>query len=152
MADEKVQFASDAWLAALRRGLSKLAEECGAALDGVSVKILEIVTGVPDELVDPARPDRSRAWHIVIGGGLAYAAWGEIADADFGSISDYEAILTLARWVYTDDAADQAAVEAHREDLVRRGMFRALGERPDLAPAIAGRLRELHNGLARITA
>ncbi|MDB5481063.1 MAG: hypothetical protein JWO83_2116 [Caulobacteraceae bacterium] len=152
MADEKVRFASDAWLAALRRGLSKLAEESGAALEGVSVRILEIVTNAPADMADPARPDGSRAWHIVIDGGRAYADWGEIADADFGSISDYDAILTLARWVYTDDEADQAAVEAHRQDLVIRGMFRPLGEPPDLAPTIAGRLRELHNGLARITA
>jgi hypothetical protein len=152
MADEKVRFASDAWLAALRQGLSKFAEESGAALDGVSVRILEIVTDVPADLADAARPDRSRAWHIVIDGGRAYADWGEIADADFGSICDYGAILTLARWVYTDNEADKAAVEAHRQDLVGRGLFRPLGAPPDLAPAIAGGLRELHNGLACITA
>lgn len=152
MADERVRFASDAWLAALRRGLSKLVEESGAALDGVSVRILETVTGVPADMADPARPDGSRAWHIVIDGGRAYADWGEIADADFGSIADYGAILILARWIYTDDQADQAAVEAHRRDLVRRGLFHPLGTPLELPPAISGGLRELHNGLARLTA
>jgi hypothetical protein len=152
MAETKIRFGGDEWLAALQRLLAKLVSEAGSSIDGASVKILEIITDVPADMADPSRPDRSRAWHIVIEPGRAFAASGEIDVFDFGSVADYDSILRLARWVYTDDPADQAAVEAHRDELVGSGAFRPLGARPDMPPALGAMLRELHNSLARITA
>jgi hypothetical protein len=149
----KVPFGGDAWLAALQNNLAELAASAGpSVLTGASVKILEIVTDVPAELADPTRPDGSRAWHIVIEGGKAWAAPGEIETYDFGSISDYEGILRLARWVYSTDESDRAAVAAHREELERDGLFKPLGARPEMSPELGAMLTELHNRLARITA
>lgn len=152
MTDGKVEFGSDAWLEALGQNLTELAAAGGADLDGQRVRICEIVTDPPARLADPSRADGSRAWSIMIDGRKAAVAPVEISDADFGSISDYNSILTLARWVYTDDPREQAEVERHRAALERAGAFKTIGQRPTMSPAMSGLLRELHNRLARITA
>jgi hypothetical protein len=152
MADEKVRFASDAWLAAMQRILGELAERAGPALDGQKASICEIATNAPADLADPARGDGSVAWHIVIDGRRVQAAKGEKADADLKVRFDYQAILTLARWVYKDDPEDQAAVAKAREAIEKSGQFRSAGALPELPPKVGAMLSELHNGLARITA
>jgi hypothetical protein len=48
----------------------------------------------------------------------------------------------LARWVHTGDPADQAAIQAHREELARNRTLTAIGRRPDLSPAPGAMLRE----------
>jgi hypothetical protein len=152
MAEDKVRFASDAWLAQMQRILGELAQEAGPALDGVKASICEIATNAPADLADPARGDGSLAWHIVIENGNARAARGEKADADLKVRFDYQAILTLARWVYKDDPEDQAAVAKAREAIEKGGQFRSTGAMPALPPKVGAMFSELHNGLARITA
>jgi hypothetical protein len=150
--EQMVRFASDAWLALMNRILGELVAAAGSELDGQAVRICEIATGAPADLADPARGDGSLAWHIVIDGPSAHARKGELADADFGAAFDYQAIQTLARWVYKDDPDDQAAVAKAREVIETSGKFTAIGSRPQLSPRLGRLLSDLHNGLARLTA
>ena len=152
MTDNKVRYGGDEWLKALQQNLAKLLGEGRAEMEGASVRILEIIADAPAEMADPVRSDGSLAWHIVIDGQHAYAGRGEIQDADFCLVADYNSILTLARWVYAGDGSDEAAIEAHRQELQRAGMYRSSGELPSSTPALGALLGELHNSMARITA
>lgn len=146
---KKVRFGSDDWLEALRQELDQLIARAGEAVKGERVSICETVTDIPPDLRASPR-ESSRSWHIVIEDGRGLVGLGEMPDCDYWSVCDYDAILRLARWVYSDDPEDQAAVAAHREELVRANKFRSGGAIPP-SPVLGPLLRELHNNLARMT-
>ena len=95
---EKFEFASPAWIAALKELLKVYTEKAGP---GLELSICEIFTGVPKHL------DRHGkgfiAWHCVIKNGNVHFEETAIPEADVHTEADYEFIVPIARKIYTPE-------------------------------------------------
>jgi hypothetical protein len=153
MGDAKVVFGSNEWVEAAQRGLDELLAANAARVAGQSITVCEVFTNVPPDLTG-GRADGTRAWHFTVKDGRAFARDGELKaeETDMKIVTDYNAILPLARKVYVTEQGDAELVAAYREELARDGRYRSFGDRSRYPAELGSVLSELHNRLARITA
>lgn len=134
---DKVQFASNDWIARARAELEELVAAHGEP--GVSFCLCEVFTDCPAEI----DASGTLAWHFAIDGKSVTVAKGEVDDADLKLWVDYQAILPQARLVYTPEYLEARANEPPGSNFDRaEGDF-------NLTPPY---INELHNRLAVITA
>jgi hypothetical protein len=134
---DKVQFASDDWIARARAELEDLVAAHGEP--GVRFCLCEVFTDCPAEI----DPSGTLAWYFAIDGKSVTVAKGEVDDADLKLWVGYQAILPQARLVYTPEY-----LEARANEPPGASFDRAEGDFSLTPPYI----NELHNRLAVITA
>ena len=141
---DKIEFASPAWLEALRDAFQRRVDAASPADLAQPYSVSETYTEVP------ARIDASGSlgFHVRIGpDGLDFR--NQPSDqADFQIIGTYEAILPLARVVVDGDADRQLEMDRMAARAIEAGQLQAIGSR-DNRPAF---LDGMHDELARITA
>lgn len=113
---DRMEFASDAWVAHAREFLQKRVDEAGDALDKAKFSICEAFTDAPAHL---GRPGNVAAWHAIIEGRNLTVGAGEIPEADMMIRGDYHAVAEIGRLVYGTDR--EAAQRAIREITHRNG-------------------------------
>ncbi len=138
---EKFEFASPAWIAALRKLLDVYTANAGPS---VELSICEIFTNVPKHL--DKNGNGVIAWHCHIKNGKVEFAETAIPEADVHTEVDYNFILPVAKKVYTPDA--MAEVEAYTAKGVAEGkMISKSRDRSKVPPSFIG----MHNDLAERT-
>jgi len=95
---DKFEFASPAWLAALKEQLDIHTSRAGRDFE---LTICEIFTNVPKHL--DKHGNGTIAWHCRIKDGKVHFEETAIPEADVHSEADYNFILDIARWVYTPE-------------------------------------------------
>lgn len=135
--NEKVEFASAAWIAVARRELEDLVGTHGQA--GKKFSLCEVFTDAPTHL----DPSGAIAWHFYIDGTSVTVATGEIDDATVKLYTDYQGVLPQARLFYTPEILAQRAKEEPGS------AFDSVEGDLTLAPDY---ITELHNRLAIVTA
>jgi hypothetical protein len=136
---EKFEFASDAWLAALKVLIAKYAAEAGP---DTNLSICEIFTGVPAHL--DKHGDGIIAWHCIVENGklVTFEETG-IPEADVRTEVDYDFVLPIAKTVYTPDA--MAEVSAYMARGAAEGKSKSSSkDRGKVPPSFVG----MHNDLA----
>lgn len=136
-ASEKVDFAGEAWVEAVRGVLGDLVAE--HADDDTRFSACEIFTDAPAHVAAAG----TAAWHFYVEGKSVRIGMGAVDDADVTIRADYETALPGARAVYTPEYLAKMATMPP----------------PDPPPDIKGDtsvfppwLVELHNRMAVITA
>lgn len=137
---DKLEFASEAWFAALQALLPMYA----AAAPGLELSLCEVFTGAPAHL--DADGDGVIAWHCRISGGKVDFRHGEAADCDYKTIIDYATVLPMARFVVTDDT--RAEYQALSAAAAAAGKLASAGDPSRIPAAFYG----MHNELAVRTA
>jgi len=138
--EDKVEFASQAWLDKLHELIGIYARKVGG---NFSLSLCEVFTAVPRHL----DPDGSGtiSWHCRIRDGDVKFSRGEIFDADYKSTADYAYILPYARRIL--DPKDAAAIEKEHEAAVAAGKLKREGDRTKIPLVFYG----MHNDIARLT-
>ena len=140
---QKFEFASHGGFKFLRETMEKLMRD---APDDLRWSVCEVFTQVPEHLSET--PERTASWHCRIRGRDVEFAHGEIHDADFKVVVDYQTVLPLARWVLGNEPDAEARVAEALEKAVGDGKMRIEGSR-ESRPAC---LEPLHDAMARVTA
>lgn len=140
---QKHEFASAGWFEFLREKIEALLRD---APDDARWNVCEVFTQVPTHLSQT--PDRQASWHGRIRGRELEFGQGEIHDADFKVVADYQTVLPLARLVFADDPGAQARVDETLEKANREGKMRVEGSRDSRPDCLDG----LHDAMARVTA
>lgn len=135
--NEKVEFASAAWIAVARRELEDLVGIHGQASKRFS--LCEIFTDAPKHL----DPSGIVAWHFYIDGTTVTVAAGEVDDATVKLSTDYQGVLPRARLFYTPEILAERAQEEPGTG------FDSVEGDLTLTPDY---ITELHNRLAIVTA
>jgi hypothetical protein len=138
--EQRVEFASDAWFAELRRLLGTYV---AAEPRELTFSLCEVFTGVPAHL--DRTGDRRIAWHCRISDGKPNFAYGEI-DADAKTVVDYQWVLPLARMKLGPDNA--AEYQAMSQEGAASGKMVSTGNYSKVPASFS----QLHNDLAGITA
>lgn len=136
----KVEFASQDWLDALKSMIERYMAHAPA---GLELSICEVFTGVPQHL--DRHGDGVIAWHCRISNGRLDFRDGAIDDADLKTIADYTFILPFARMKIEPD--NLAAYQAQQAEGAKQGKVASTGDRSKVPPAFFG----MHNELAEIT-
>lgn len=147
----KLRFAGDDWVDAAEAVLRRLAVDVGDELRGVHLVVSERFTAVPADLPGAAA-DGSRGWSFEIRDGAVTVQRSARTDADYQVLADYQAVLPVARTLYSDDPAAMAEATARAARLQAAGLVSSHGALDHVHPALRSLLRELHNRLAAITA
>jgi hypothetical protein len=136
---EKFEFASPAWIAALKELLVKYSAAAGP---DTNLSICEVFTNVPKHL--DRHGNGVLAWHCIVAGGkLVKFEEAAIAEADVRSEIDYTFVLPIARKVYTPEAMPE--VEAYMAKGVVEGKSKPTGrDRTKVPASFVG----MHNDLA----
>ncbi|MBS0470420.1 MAG: hypothetical protein JSR60_05060 [Proteobacteria bacterium] len=136
---EKFAFASDAWLAELRKLIVKYAAEAGP---DTNLSICEVFNKVPKSL--DKHGTGTLAWHCIVENGkLVKFEETAIEVADVRTEHDYDFVLPVARKVYTPEA--MAEVNAYMEQGIKDGRSRSTSrDRTKVPPNFIG----MHNDLA----
>jgi hypothetical protein len=135
---EKLEFASQEWIAALKDLLNVYTQKAGP---GLELSICEIFTGVPRHL--DKHGNGVIAWHCKIKDGKVHFEETAIPEADIRTEVDYQFVLPLARKVYSPD--DMKEVEAYQAKGAAEGkMISTSRDRSKVPPAFIG----MHNDLA----
>jgi hypothetical protein len=135
---DKFEFASPAWLAALKELLVTYSKKAG---DGLELSICEIFTGVPKHL--DKHGNGVIAWHCLIKDGKVHFEETAIPEADVHSQADYAFIVPVARKVYSPEV--MAEVEAYMAKGTAEGkMISKSKNRWKVPPVFTG----MHNELA----
>jgi hypothetical protein len=132
----KVEFLSEEWLEVARDVLNEIVTRHGKPGDYFS--LCERFTDAPASIA----PSGLASWHFRINGTSVQADSGEINDADVTITTDYQAILPMARLVYSPDKADLRKSHADKHP------SRIDGDISKVPPYLG----ELHNRLAVVTA
>jgi hypothetical protein len=143
---EKHEFASPAWFEALHDAIQRLAQAAGSGLDGVRWTVCEVFTDVPEHIAQT--PDRRAAWHCRVRGQEIAFGLGEIDDADFKVIADYQTVLPLARLHLGDDPKVMERVNETMMKAVMEGRMQIHGDLGSRPAAFA----TLHDEMVRVTA
>lgn len=138
---ERIEFASDAWLAKLRSLLQKYTTLAGPE---VKFSICEVFTGVPKHL--DKNGNGVIAWNCHIAGGEVEFEEGEIESADLKTVADYDFVLELARM--TIDESTQEEYLRLQQVGAELGKLSGSGDKSKVPPSFYS----MHNELAEITA
>jgi hypothetical protein len=141
--DERVELASDAWLATAEATLRRLTRAFAPELKGVSFSISETFTDTPPHL---KMPGNVAAWNVVIENAELSVSRGPNENADVRIVADYQKMLPIAQAVGSI-AMDRAG--AQQRHLFGDGWMRMEGQPP--TGRIADIFMELHDHLARRT-
>ncbi|MEJ0024706.1 MAG: hypothetical protein WDN01_01655 [Rhizomicrobium sp.] len=136
---DKFEFASPAWIAALKERLAKYAAEAGPA---ASLSICEVFNKVPKHL--DKNGTGTIAWHCIVENGkLVKFEETAIAEADVRTEHDYDFVVPVARMVYTPET--MAEVEAYMAKGIAEGRSVSTSRDRTKVPA---NFVGLHNDLA----
>jgi hypothetical protein len=139
---EKFEFASPAWIAALKGLIVKYAAAAGPS---TNLSICEVFTGVPKHL--NKHGNGVIAWHCIVKDGkLVKFEETAIPEADVRTEVDYDFVLPIARKVYTPEAMPE--VEAYMAKGVAEGKSKPTGKDRSKVPAS---FIGMHNDLAVLT-
>jgi hypothetical protein len=136
---EKFEFASDAWIAELKKLIAKYAAEAGP---NTNLSICEVFTNVPKHL--DKHGNGIIAWHCIVKDGkLATFEETAIPEADVRTEVDYAFVLPIAQKVYTPDVMPE--VEAYLAKGAAEGKSKSASrDRTKVPPNFIG----MHNELA----
>jgi len=136
---DKFEFASPAWIAALKELLIKYSAAAGPS---TNLSICEIFTNVPKHL--DKNGNGVIAWHCIVKDGkLVKFEETAIPQADVRTEVDYNFVLPIAKKVYTPEAMPE--VEAYMAKGVATGKSKATGtDRSKVPQSFVG----MHNDLA----
>ncbi len=96
--EEKVEFASPAWIELAASILTDLVSTQGKPEDEFAV--CEVLHNVPDHV----HSEGTVSWHFHINGRTVVVGVGEVADVDMHIVAEYTEALVAARLVYPPDA------------------------------------------------
>ena len=136
-AQDKVEFASSAWIDSARAALQDIVSEHG--VPGKRFSLCEVFTDAPPGI----SASGTAAWHFYVDGTTVVVDAGEVDDADVKIRTDYQGVLPRARLYYTDEVLAERATQP--PDAGFDSVVGDMGLVPDY-------LVELHNRLAVITA
>ena len=139
--DDKVPFASPAWVEIARGVLEDLASEHGK--EGEAFSICESFAQAPAEYADE---DGFVAWHFYLDGKSVRVGEGRVDDADVQIQATYELVLPVARLVYTPELLAGWAKNPPERPKDSNG-----SQSGDMSKA-PPYLLELHNRMAKVTA
>ena len=136
---DKIEFASSAWIAALKELIVKYSAAAGPS---TNLSICEIFTNVPKHL--DKHGTGTLAWHCIVKDGkLVKFEETAIPEADVRTEVDYNFVLPIAKKVYTPEAMPE--VEAYMAKGVAEGKSKPTGkDRSKVPPSFIG----MHNDLA----
>ena len=137
---EKVPFASPAWVEIARGVLEDLIEQNGE--DGVNYSVCEAFAEAPDEISDD---DSFAAWYFYVEGKNVRVGVGRKADTDIQIQATWKLSLEGARTVYTPEL--RAEWEKNPPQRPPDPNQKLVGE----MTALPSYLGELHNRLAVVT-
>lgn len=138
--ENKVAFASPAWIEIARGVLEDLVSEHGK--EGQAFSICEAFAEAPAEIADE---DGFAAWHFYIDGKSVRVGQGRVDDADVQIQASWELVLPVARLVYTPELlADRAKNPPERPKDPNASQT---GDMTKMPPY----LLELHNHMAKVT-
>jgi len=139
---EKFEFASDAWIAELKRLIVKYAAEAGP---NASLSICEVFNKVPKNL--DKHGTGTLAWHCIVKDGkLVKFEETAIDVADVRTEHDYDFVLPIAKKVYTPEA--MAEVNEYMAKGIAEGRSKSTStNRNAVPPNFIG----MHNDLAART-
>jgi len=135
---DKFEFASPAWLAALKELLEVHTRREGRDFE---LTICEVFTGVPKHL--DKNGNGVIAWHCKIKDGRVHFEETAIPEADVHSEADYDFIVPVAKWVYTPDVMKD--VEAYTAKGIAEGKMIPRSKNRNRVPP---HFVEMHNALA----
>jgi hypothetical protein len=138
---EKFEFASPAWIAALRELLDVYTAKAGP---GLELSICEVFTKVPKHL--DKHGTGVIAWHCLIRDGRVHFEETPIPEADVRTEVDYEFILPVARRIYTPEI--MAEVEAYTAKGIAEGKMKSTSRDRSKVPSV---FIGMHNELAERT-
>ncbi|MCH8141352.1 MAG: hypothetical protein IH908_07130 [Proteobacteria bacterium] len=138
--ENKVAFASPAWIEIARGVLEDLVSEHGK--EGQAFSICESFAEAPSEIADD---DGFAAWHFYIDGKSVRVGQGRVDDTDAQIQATWELVLPVARLVYTPELlADWAKNPPERPKDPNASQT---GDMTKMPPY----LLELHNHMAKVT-
>lgn len=138
--ENKVAFASPAWIEIARGVLEDLVSEHGK--EGQAFSICESFAEAPSEIADD---DGFAAWHFYIDGKSVRVGQGRVDDTDAQIQATWELVLPVARLVYTPELlADWAKNPPERP---KDSNASQTGDMTKMPPY----LLELHNHMAKVT-
>ncbi len=138
--ENKVAFASPAWIEIARGVLEDLVSEHGK--EGQAFSICESFAEAPSEIADD---DGFAAWHFYIDGKSVRVGQGRADDTDAQIQATWELVLPVARLVYTPELlADWAKNPPERPKDPNASQT---GDMTKMPPY----LLELHNHMAKVT-
>lgn len=138
--EDKVAFASPAWIEIARGVLEDLVSEHGK--EGQAFSICESFAEAPSEIADD---DGFAAWHFYIDGKSVRVGQGRVDDTDAQIQATWELVLPVARLVYTPELlADWAKNPPERP---KDSNASQTGDMTKMPPY----LLELHNHMAKVT-
>jgi hypothetical protein len=142
--DEKLQFASPAWVESLKAILTALVAEHRGELEDVDFSICEVFTNVP--------PDGATSvWAAQIAQGTV-RFFEEPIPADYEVRGDYEAVLPGAKLIYEGATeAELAAAGERRRQMVEAGRLTSKGDIRAMPKPVRRLLQTMHDRLARQT-
>lgn len=135
---DKFEFASPAWIAALKDLLAAYTKKAGP---GLELSICEVFTNVPKHL--DKHGTGVIAWHCLIKDGKVRFEETAIPEADVRTEVDYAFIVPVARKVYSPEVMPE--VEAYIAKGVADGKMKSTGKnRSKVPPSFVA----MHNDLA----
>jgi hypothetical protein len=135
---DKFEFASPAWIAALKDLIAIHTKKAG---DGLELSICEVFTNVPKHL--DKHGTGVIAWHCLIKDGKVHFEETAIPEADVRTESDYAFIVPIARKVYTPEIMSE--VDAYMAKGAAEGKLKSTSRNRSKVPAS---FIEMHNDLA----
>jgi hypothetical protein len=139
---EKFEFASDAWIEALKLLIVKYSAEAGP---DTNLTICEIFTNVPKHL--DKYNNGVIAWHCVVENGkLVKFEETAVPEADVRTEVDYEFVVPIARKIYTPETMPE--VEAYMAKGAAEGKTKSTGKNRSKVPAS---FIGMHNEIAERT-
>ncbi len=138
--ENKVAFASPAWIKIARSVLEDLVSEHGK--EGQAFSICESFAEAPAEIADE---DGFAAWYFYLDGKSVRVGEGRVGDTDVQIQATYELVLPVARLVYTPELlADWAKNPPDRPKDPNGSQSGDMTKAPPY-------LLELHNRMAKVT-
>jgi len=135
---DKFEFASPAWIAALKELLVTYTKKAGP---GLELSICEVFTNVPKHL--DKHGNGVIAWHCLIKDGKVHFEETAIPEADVRTEVDYNFVLWIARQVYSPEV--MAEVDAYSAKGAAEGKMKSTSrDRSKVPPVFIG----MHNDLA----
>ncbi|MFT3977867.1 MAG: hypothetical protein QM688_12255 [Sphingomonas bacterium] len=142
---QRLQFASPAWIARIKEILAALVAEHRDRLAEADFTLSETFTAVPPDGTTTHWAARIRA------GEVSFA--DNSGDADFELVADQAAALPGARLIYAGASqADLDAAAAHRDAMIAAGRMTRKGDMAKAGKPVLRVLRDLHDTMARETA